>query len=190
MLGLRLPGFLSSIAKESLNLITVTVDQQHALKREILTRLQRAMGGAISVSSSPALPPSQQPISRPSPLVNRGIHISARTGQGRLMVPITLRNHLEVQEVITLKAAPLQDGEGLLIPAERFTLQPARLTLANRSEATVYVVVEVGPEFQPGRDYLSEIYIDGSNPQRLPFRLTVLPASTPSDTPGEFDIPR
>jgi hypothetical protein len=62
--------------------------------------------------------------------------------------------------------------------------------LANRSEATVYVVVEVGPEFQPGRDYLSEIYIDGSNPQRLPFRLTVLPASTPSDTPGEFDIPR
>ena len=100
-----------------------------------------------------------------------------RQNQGRIVVPITLRNHQGTPEFITLEATPFREVGNAQILTDRIRFEPQQVELAGGHSTQVHAVIDVNREFQPGRDYVAEIRIGGSEPQSLRLRFTVLPAN-------------
>lgn len=169
---------LAKMFQESLDLITIAVDRRYILERELLAQVHETVVGSKGATRWSAFGRTQ-PTASGSTSNGVAIRVTARSGEKRLAVPVTLRNHQTSQEVVTLQATSLQELGSTIILPDRLSFQPAQVTLPGRSAATVYIKVELGPDFQPGNIYYAEIYIvGGSDPRRLPFYLTILPSSS------------
>jgi hypothetical protein len=200
---------LNRVLHRGLDIAAIAVARQSKLEKDLLDRLYQSVEGrfpTVTPDSPPTSPrseartltrqttlPGSTPIpSQPLPALrgNRpalegggALQVTAREGQGRAAVPLTLRNHYESSQIIPLYATALPTATGADLPLDRLQLQPTQVKIPAKAEATVYLLLNIDPSFRAGQDYWAEIHIGGADPRRLPLHLTLLPPDTSPPTP-------
>lgn len=167
-------GPLAESMQTNLDLINTFINDQHSLQRDISEKIKQAITGDEDIPIPPEEPKTRA--RRPAPPQGGGIRVSVRHDQSPVIVPITLRNHQGTPEYITMDSSPFREVGSAKTLNGHIRFEPPQMVLTSGTSALVQAVINVGPEFEQGKDYVAEIHIGGSNPQSLPVRFTVLPA--------------
>jgi hypothetical protein len=103
------------------------------------------------------------------------LRLAIARGTRNVAVPLQLRNHRQVSDVVSVSAVPPGDPSVATIPVEFFSFEPRLVTIPPMSEGMVQLVLRLGPDFVHVGEFWSEIVIDGVETKRVPLVLQIQP---------------
>ena len=186
-------GAVSQLMKNSVDWASMATSRQYLLEEDLLNHLQGVLTGDKSISSHrpspPArpLPPSARPKTWRPALPNGGsIKIVAPLSKSLVVVPITLRNHLNISQTVILHATSFKEAGTAIILQDRISFKPAQIELPAGKSARVLAAINLSPNFLEGKEYAVDILIDGDDPRRLPLKLVIAPEA---ETDARLPLP-